>query len=132
MAKEEVKIKNSKTKSKIVPSLGSVYVSSSSNNTIVSITDDKGNVFYNGSTGMFGFKGSRKSTPYAATKVAEELGSKAYASGLREVNIFVKGIGQGRVSAIKAMKSSGIKVLSITDKTPMPHNGCRPRKRRRT
>ena len=132
MANVKTTSKSSKVKNKVVPALGNVYVSSTSNNTIISITDEKGNILYNGSTGMFGFKGSRKSTPYAATKVSEELGSKAYVSGLREVNIFVKGIGQGRVSAIKALKVSGIKVLSITDRTPMPHNGCRPRKRRRT
>lgn len=132
MVKVKATSKSSKVKNKIVPSLGNVYVSSTSNNTIISITDEKGNILYNGSTGMYGFKGSRKSTPYAATKVSEELGSKAYTAGLREVNIFVKGIGQGRVSAIKAMKISGIKVLSITDRTPIPHNGCRPRKRRRT
>ena len=101
------------------------------NNTIISICDEKGNSLFNGSSGMFGFKGSRKSTPYAATKIAEEIGAKSFTAGLREVNIYVKGIGQGRISAIKALKAAGLKILSITDRTPLPHNGCRPSKRRR-
>jgi small subunit ribosomal protein S11 len=97
----------------------------------MSITDEKGNVLYNGSTGMFGFKNSRQATPYAATKVAEETGLKAFNAGVKEVNVFVKGTGMGRINAIKALKVSGLKVLSITDTTPLPHNGCRPSKKRR-
>ena len=128
-------IKNKKTTkkviSKVIPSIGNVYISSGNNNTLMSITDEKGNVLYNGSTGMFGFKNSRQATPYAATKVAEETGLKAFNAGVKEVNVYVKGTGMGRINAIKALKVSGLKVLSITDTTPLPHNGCRPSKKRR-
>jgi small subunit ribosomal protein S11 len=116
---------------KTYPVLGNVYISAGMNNTIVSITDEKGNTLFNGSSGMFGFKNSRQATPYAATKVAEETGLKAFNAGVKEVNVFVKGAGQGRVSSIKALKSAGLRVLSITDTTPLPHNGCRPSKKRR-
>lgn len=128
-------IKNKKTTkkviNKVIPSIGNVYISSGNNNTLMSITDEKGNVLYNGSTGMFGFKNSRQATPYAATKVAEETGLKAFNAGVKEVNVYVKGTGMGRINAIKALKVSGLKVLSITDTTPLPHNGCRPSKKRR-
>lgn len=128
-------VKNKKTTkkvtNKIIPVIGNVYISSGNNNTLMSITDEKGNVLYNGSTGMFGFKNSRQATPYAATKVAEETGLKAFNAGVKEVNVFVKGTGMGRINAIKALKVSGLKVLSITDTTPLPHNGCRPSKKRR-
>jgi small subunit ribosomal protein S11 len=131
MAKN-IKGKNTKKNiSKVYPSVGNVYISAGMNNTIVSITDEKGNTLFNGSSGMFGFKNSRQATPYAATKVAEETGLKAFNSGLKEVNVFVKGAGNGRVSSIKALKSAGLRVLSITDTTPLPHNGCRPSKKRR-
>lgn len=116
---------------KSYPALGNVYISAGMNNTIVSITDEKGNTLFNGSSGMFGFKNSRQATPYAATKVAEETGLKAFNAGVKEVNVFVKGAGQGRVSSIKALKAAGLRVLSITDTTPLPHNGCRPSKKRR-
>ena len=128
------KVKNkikAKKENKTYPAVGNVYEFSGMNNTIISICDEKGNSLFNGSSGMFGFKGSRKSTPYAATKIAEEIGAKSFTAGLREVNIYVKGIGQGRISAIKALKAAGLKILSITDRTPLPHNGCRPSKRRR-
>jgi len=133
-------VKNTNTKGKKVtkksvaktyPAVGNVYVSSGMNNTIISITDEKGNTLFNGSSGMFGFRNSRQATPYAATKVAEETGLKAFKAGVREVNVFVKGAGQGRVSSIKALKTAGLKVVSITDITPLPHNGCRPSKKRR-
>lgn len=113
------------------PAVGNVYISAGMNNTIISITDEKGNTLFNGSSGMFGFKNARQATPYAATKVAEETGVKAFNSGVREVNVFVKGAGNGRVSSIKALKTAGLKVVSITDTTPLPHNGCRPSKKRR-
>jgi len=130
-------VKNTKGKNtkkntnKVYPAVGNVYISAGMNNTIVSITDEKGNTLFNGSSGMFGFKNSRQATPYAATKVAEETGLKAFNSGVKEVNVFVKGAGNGRVSSIKALKSAGLRVLSITDTTPLPHNGCRPSKKRR-
>jgi small subunit ribosomal protein S11 len=131
MAKN-IKGKNTKKNiSKVYPYVGNVYISAGMNNTIVSITDEKGNTLFNGSSGMFGFKNSRQATPYAATKVAEETGLKAFNSGVKEVNVFVKGAGNGRVSSIKALKSAGLRVLSITDTTPLPHNGCRPSKKRR-
>lgn len=120
-----------KTIAKIYPAVGNVYISAGMNNTVISITDEKGNALFNGSSGMFGFKNSRQATPYAATKVAEETGLKAFNAGVKEVNVFVKGAGQGRVSSIKALKSAGLRVVSITDTTPLPHNGCRPSKKRR-
>ena len=120
-----------KNTNQVYPAVGNVYISAGMNNTIVSITDEKGNTLFNGSSGMFGFKNSRQATPYAATKVAEETGLKAFNSGVKEVNVFVKGAGNGRVSSIKALKSAGLRVLSITDTTPLPHNGCRPSKKRR-
>ena len=86
---------------------------------------------FNGSAGGAGFKGSRKSTPYAATKAAEEIARRAYEKGVKEVSVFVKGPGMGRISSIKALKTAGLNVTSISDITPIPHNGCRPKKRRR-
>jgi len=133
MANKNVKTKKNTKKStpKTIPSLGNVYILSGNINTLMSITDEKGNVLYNGSTGMFGFKNARQATPYAATKVAEETGLKAFNAGVREVNVYVKGTSIGRINAIKALKVAGLKVLSITDTTPLPHNGCRPSKKRR-
>lgn len=120
-----------KTSQKKIPSAGRVYITAGFNNTIVTITDLEGNSLYSGSSGMSGFKGSRKSTPYAATKSAEETAKKASQAGLREVGVIVKGPGMGRVSAIKALKSAGLTVTSISDETQIPHNGCRPKKKRR-
>lgn len=120
-----------KSISKVYPAMGNVYISAGMNNTVISITDEKGNALFNGSSGMFGFKNARQATPYAATKVAEETGAKAFNAGVREVNVYVKGAGNGRVSSIKALKTAGLKVVSITDTTPLPHNGCRPSKKRR-
>lgn len=128
-------IKKKNTRSKItnkqISPLGRVHISAGFNNTIVTITDVEGNTLFAGSAGVSGFKGSRKSTPYAATKAAEEIAQKAFEKGLKEVSVFVKGPGAGRITAIKALKSAGLKVLSISDVTPIPHNGCRPRGRRR-
>ena len=101
------------------------------NNTIVTFTDQQGNTLAWGSAGKTGFKGSRKSTPYAARVAAEEASKAAKELGMQEVEIFIKGPGPGRESAIRAIQSLGIKVRSITDTTPVPHNGCRPPKRRR-
>ena len=116
---------------KITPTSGRVYISAGMNNTLVTITDVEGNALFMGSAGRSGFKGGRRSTPYAATKSAEEVAQKAAKAGLREVSVFVKGPGMGRVSSIKALKNAGLNVTSISDDTGIPHNGCRPKKRRR-
>lgn len=110
---------------------GVAHVNSTFNNTMITITDMQGNAISWCSAGAKGFKGSRKSTPYAAQVAAEDAGEKAKLCGLREVDVMVKGPGSGRESALRALQNIGIKVLSITDETPIPHNGCRPRKRRR-
>ncbi len=120
-----------KTKEKIIPTTGRAYIKAGFNNTLVTITDAEGNSLFSGSAGGAGFKGSRKSTPYAATKTTEEIARRASAAGLREVSVVVKGPGLGRVPAIKALKTGGLNVVSISDATPIPHNGCRPKKRRR-
>ncbi|MDW7979836.1 MAG: 30S ribosomal protein S11 [Verrucomicrobiales bacterium] len=101
------------------------------NNTIVSITDMHGNVLAWSSAGRVGFKGSRKSTPYAAQLVAQDAARQAMAHGMREVEVRVKGPGSGRESAIRALQAVGLEITAIKDVTPVPHNGCRPRKRRR-
>jgi len=115
---------------KMVPR-GQAYVQSSFNNTIVTLTDPQGNVLSWGSAGATGFKGSRKSTPYAAQITAEGAARRAMEHGLRQVEVFVKGPGAGREAAIRALQAAGIQVVSISDVTPIPHNGCRPPKRRR-
>jgi small subunit ribosomal protein S11 len=120
-----------KKKIKIINPTGKAYITAGMNNTIITITDDSGNTLFTGSSGKSGFKGSRKSTPYAATKASEQAGTQAYAAGVREVSVFVKGPGLGRISSIKALKSAGLNIVSISDQTPMPHNGCRPKNRRR-
>jgi len=123
---KRVKIKGAKN----VP-IGIVHVNSSFNNTMVSITDLKGNVIGWSTSGRSGFKGSRKSTAFAATMAAQDAARQAMNHGLQEVEVRVQGPGAGRESAIRAVQASGINVTAIKDVTPMPHNGCRPRKRRR-
>lgn len=110
---------------------GQVHVFASFNNTIVTVTDSSGNTIAWGSAGSAGFKGSRKSTPFAARLAAEQAIKAAQQMGLQEADLIVKGPGPGRESAIRAVQSMGIKVRSISDKTPVPHNGCRPPKKRR-
>ncbi len=112
-------------------SSGQVHVFASFNNTIVTITDMQGNTVAWGSAGSAGFKGSRKSTPFAARLAAEQAIKAAQAMGLQEVDLFVKGPGPGRENAIRAVQALGLKVRSISDVTPVPHNGCRPPKKRR-
>ena len=107
------------------------HIHSSSNNTIVTITDTKGNTISWGSAGGLGFKGSRKSTPFAAGEVAETAAKAAMEHGLKTVEVYVKGPGAGREAAIRALQSAGLELSSIKDVTPIPHNGCRPPKRRR-
>ncbi len=110
---------------------GQAHIHATFNNTIVTMTDMQGNVITWASTGTAGFKGSRKSTPYAARVAAEQAAKQAMDQGLREIEIYVKGPGPGREAAIRALQGVGLKVRSITDVTPIPHNGCRPPKKRR-
>jgi small subunit ribosomal protein S11 len=110
---------------------GVAHVNASFNNTVVTITDEQGNAISWSSAGGMGFKGSRKSTPYAAQLAAEDAAKKAMEHGLKTVNVEVKGPGSGRESALRALQSAGLVVQVIHDVTPIPHNGCRPRKRRR-
>ena len=118
-------------KTKRTLSSGHVHIYATFNNTIVTVTDKQGNTVCWGSAGSSGFKGSRKSTPFAARLAAEEAIKKAQAMGMQEVDVFIKGPGPGREAAIRAIQSLGMKVTSITDETPVPHNGCRPPKKRR-
>ena len=111
--------------------VGQAHIKSSFNNTIVSITDPQGNVIAWQSAGTVGFKGSRKSTPFAAQMAAEACAKAAQDHGMRKVAVFVKGPGSGRETAIRSLQAAGLEVTSIQDKTPTPHNGCRPRTRRR-
>lgn len=120
-----------KKAAKVKVARGKVYVQSTYNNTIITITDTAGNVISWGSAGLAGFKGSKKSTPYAAQKTMEDVIQRVKERGLQEVDIFVKGIGSGRESAVRALQSSGLTVLSIKDQTPIPHGGVRPKKVRR-
>ena len=110
---------------------GVVHVNASFNNTMITITDEQGNAISWSSAGGMGFKGSRKSTPYAAQLAAEDAAKKAMEHGLQTVNVEVRGPGSGRESALRALQSVGLTVSMIRDVTPIPHNGCRPRKRRR-
>ncbi len=110
---------------------GIAYITSTFNNTIVTITDVSGNAISWSSAGTIGFKGSRKSTPFAAQSAAEDAAKKAKEHGLQNVSVFVKGPGSGRESALRALSSAGLKITLIRDVTPVPHNGCRPPKRRR-
>lgn len=110
---------------------GQAHISSTFNNTMVTLTDLNGNVLSWASAGQLGFRGSRKSTPYAAQQAAEEAAKKAMEHGLKIVEVFVKGPGSGREAAIRSLQASGLEVNMIKDVTPIPHNGCRPPKRRR-
>ena len=112
-------------------STGAAHIQSSFNNTIVTMTDSQGNVLSWASAGGLGFKGSRKSTPYAAGQVAETAAKAAMEHGLKTVEVFVKGPGAGREAAIRALQTAGLEISAIKDVTPIPHNGCRPPKRRR-
>ena len=123
--------KKVKSKIKKKVSSGVAHVVSSFNNTIITITDDNGNALAWSSAGHKGFKGSRKSTPYAAQVAADDAGSKAYEMGLRTLTVQVKGPGSGRETALRSLQSRGFKIISIKDTTPMPHNGTRPPKKRR-
>ena len=129
MAKAEVR-SNKKKEKKHVES-GAAHIRSTFNNTIVTISDTNGNALSWASAGGLGFRGSRKSTPFAAQMAAEQAAKAAMEHGLRQVEVFVKGPGSGREAAIRALQAAGLEVNSIKDVTPIPHNGCRPPKRRR-
>lgn len=128
-AKSAAKTKKRKTRRAYTK--GVAHVHSTFNNTIVTITDEKGNVIAWSSAGVLGFKGAKKSTPFAAQLVGEAAGKTAFDQGIRQIDVDVKGPGPGRESAIRALSTQGLQVLSIVDTTPIPHNGCRPPKRPR-
>ena len=115
----------------VVEAVGQAHIRASFNNIIISLTNTSGQVISWGSAGKMGFKGSKKNTPYAAQMAAEDCAKKAHDLGLRKVEVFVKGPGAGRESAIRTIQNSGIEVTAIKDVTPLPHNGCRKEKRRR-
>jgi small subunit ribosomal protein S11 len=131
MAQSSSSRRKSARKVKRTLSSGQVHIFSTFNNTIVTVTDTQGNAVLSASAGSSGFKGSRKSTPFAARMAAEQVMKDAAALGIQEVEIYVKGPGPGRESAIRAVQAQGMKVIAITDVTPVPHNGCRPPKKRR-
>lgn len=124
MAKKQKKVRKNVAR-------GIAYVKASFNNTQVSITDTSGELLCWDSAGSVGFKGSRKSTPFAATRAAESVAAKAKKMGMHEVEVRVKGAGSGRESAVTALQRAGLRVTAVEDHTPIPHNGCRPRKKRR-
>ena len=130
MVKKQVKKTNKKKIIKKV-SHGRAYIQATFNNTIITVTDQNGDVLGWASAGMVGFKGPKKATPYAAGQVVKKVVEALEPHGVKEVNVFVKGIGAGREGAIRAFNANGLQVLSVKDTTPIPHNGCRPRKIRR-
>lgn len=130
MAKNQQPTRIKRADRKNIP-VGQAHIKSTFNNTIVSITDPQGNVIAWKSAGQVGFKGSRKSTPFAAQRAAEDCAKIAQEHGVRKVAVFAKGPGSGRETAIRTLTAAGLEVISIQDVTPVPHNGCRPRKRRR-
>jgi len=128
---EKKKVTRVKRKEKKLISKGRAYIQSTFNNTVITITDQSGNTISWGSAGTAGFKGSRKGTPYAAQLAAEQAAHKSIEHGLKQVEVFVKGAGSGREAAIRALQAAGLTITGIRDVTPIPHNGCRPCKRRR-
>jgi small subunit ribosomal protein S11 len=124
--------KSTKKKAKKNVVRGVAHVFASFNNTIVTIADPEGNTVATGSSGAMGFKGTRKSTPFAAMRAGEKAAVAAIRHGMKEINVRIKGAGSGRESSIRSMAKAGLKILSIEDVTPLPHNGCRAKKRRRT
>jgi len=130
MAEKKARGRTRKRERKNIP-VGRAYVQSSFNNTVITLTDLNGNVISWASAGTVGFKGSRKSTPYAAQVAADNAARRAMEHGLRQVEVLVRGPGSGREAAIRSLQGAGLQVSSIRDVTPIPHNGCRPPKRRR-
>jgi small subunit ribosomal protein S11 len=121
----------SRKKKVSVDSAGAVYIQATFNNIIISITNGSGQVVTWSSAGKMGFKGSKKNTPFAAQTAAEDCAKSAYELGMRKANVYVKGPGSGREAAIRTIHNTGVEVMAIQDQTPIPHNGCRPPKRRR-
>ncbi|OFW56482.1 MAG: 30S ribosomal protein S11 [Actinobacteria bacterium RBG_19FT_COMBO_54_7] len=130
MAKPKTRTRGRKKEKKSVL-YGEAHIKSTFNNTIITITDKGGDTLTWSSSGSVGFKGSRKSTPFAAQLAAENVAKKALEYGMKKIDVFVKGPGSGRETAIRTLQANGLEVSSITDETPQPHNGCRPKKRRR-
>lgn len=130
MAVKKTKVRRKKREKKNVER-GQAHIQASFNNTLVTLTDDFGNALAWSSAGSLGFRGSRKSTPFAAQMAAEAAGKSAMEHGLKTIKVFVKGPGSGREAAIRALQAVGLSITQITDVTPIPHNGCRPPKRRR-
>lgn len=116
---------------KKIPEQGKVFITATFNNTLVTLTDVKGNTLYWGSSGLVGFKGARKATPYAATTAVEAVARKAFDQGMKNVEVYIKGPGAGRDAALRALKAVGLSISLIADVTPIPHNGVRPKKKRR-
>lgn len=132
MAKAKIAKKSNKKKKKVRQvSTGNAYIQATYNNTIITFTDMDGNVLAWSSAGVNGFKGPKKSTPYAASVIVSDAAEKVQPYGLKEVHVFIKGVGLGRDGAVRAINARGINILSIKDVTPIPHNGCRPKKPRR-
>ena len=120
-----------KIQTKKVVEHGKVFITATFNNTLVTITDGSGNALYWSSSGLVGFKGARKATPFAATSAMESIGRKALENGMRDVEVFIKGPGAGRDAALRALRAVGLNITLIADVTPIPHNGVRPKKKRR-
>ena len=131
MAKQEAKITKKKKAGVVASQNGKVFISATFNNTLVTVTNDKGETVSWSSSGAKGFKGARKSTPYAASLAVEDAVKKAFEKGLRAVEVFVKGPGSGRDSALRAIRAAGLSILLIADITPLPHNGPKAKKKRR-
>ena len=131
MGKQKKKTTRTRRRERKNVAVGQAHVQSTFNNTIISITDLQGNVISWGSAGAQGFKGSRKSTPFAAQVTAESTARRAMEHGMRSIEVFVRGPGSGREAAIRSLQAAGLEVSAINDVTPIPHNGCRPPKRRR-
>lgn len=129
--KESAKPRSKKKKLKLNVTSGRVYIQASYNNTLVTITDQNGNVLAWSSAGLMGFKGPKKATPYAASTIVKDVADKVKPYNLKEAAVFIKGVGAGRDAAIRAVYANGLNILSIKDITPIPHNGCRPPKVRR-
>ena len=129
MVKQLKRVSNKKSKKTIT--IGTVHIKATFNNTIVNITDKQGNTLFWASAGASGFKGAKKSTPYAAQTAAEKVATLAYEQGMRQAEVLVSGPGSGRETAIRALQGCGLEILVIKDITPVPHNGCRPPKKRR-
>ncbi|MCW1892520.1 MAG: 30S ribosomal protein S11 [Candidatus Uhrbacteria bacterium] len=130
-AGKAVVAKSRKKKAQRQVSIGNVYIQATYNNTIVALSDADGNIISWSSAGHCGFRGPKKATPYAASVIVKSAVDKAEAFGLKDVHVLVKGVGQGRESAVRALNANGLNVLSIRDMTPIPHNGCRPPRPRR-